>query len=145
MNLNDVQEFIKNNRGLKTLELQDGDFSIKLEWNCGGVAAAAVPVATPAAVQYAEAAEEEGDAGMIPGGHDNAKDILSPLVGTYHELEGAKKVAIGSKLKKGDALCNIEAMKLMNEITIPEDGTIVWMACAEGDTVEYEQLLFRYE
>jgi hypothetical protein len=36
MNLNDVQEFIKNNRGLKTLELQDGDFSIKLEWNCGG-------------------------------------------------------------------------------------------------------------
>lgn len=144
MNLNDVQEFIKNNRGLKTLELQDGDFSIKLEWNCG-VPNAAAPAVAAVAVQYAEAPEEEDGAGMIPGGHDNAKDILSPLVGTYHDLEGSKKVAIGSRLKKGDPLCNIEAMKLMNEITMPEDGAIVWMACAEGDTVEYEQLLFRYE
>ncbi len=145
MDLNDVQEFIKNNRGLKSLELQDGDFSIKLEWNCGGIPAAAAAYAAPAAAEYAEAPEEEGKPGMILGGHDNAKDIVSPLVGTYHDLEGVRKVSIGSKLKKGEALCNIEAMKLMNEITMPEDGTIVWMACAEGDTVEYEQLLFRYE
>ena len=144
MDLNNVQEFIKNNRGLKSLELQDGDFSIKLEWDCAGAAPAAAFSAAPA-VQYAETASQEDKTAVIPGGHDNAKDILSPLVGTYHELEGSKKVAIGSKLKKGEALCNIEAMKLMNEITMPEDGTIVWMACAEGDTVEYEQLLFRYE
>ena len=82
---------------------------------------------------------------MIPGVQDEGKDILSPLVGTYHELEGTKKVSIGSKLKKGAPLCNVEAMKLMNEIVMPEDGEIVWIACSEGDTVEYEQLLFRYK
>lgn len=147
MDLNNVQEFIKNNRGLKSLELQDGDFSIKLEWDCGNAAPVFAPANANAyaAAQTAEAAEEDGKTAVIPGGHDNAKDILSPLVGTYHELEGSKKVAIGNRLKKGEALCNIEAMKLMNEITMPEDGTVVWMACAEGDTVEYEQLLFRYE
>lgn len=145
MELNDVLEFIKKNQGLKSLELQDGDFSIKIEWNVGGAQVVSVPVQTVMACQAPASAEEDGDMGAVPGGHDNAKNITSPLVGTYHELEAARKVTIGSRLKKGDALCNIEAMKLMNEITMPEDGEIVWMACAEGDTVEYEQLLFRYE
>lgn len=145
MELNDVQEFIKKNQGLKSLELHDGDFSIKLEWDCGNTVYVSAPASASAAVQTAGTAEEEGKPGIIPGGHDNAKDILSPLVGTYHDLEGSKKAAIGNRLKKGDPLCHVEAMKLMNEITMPEDGTIVWMACAEGDTVEYEQLLFRYE
>ncbi len=143
MELNDVLEFIKKNQGLKSLELQDGGFSIKIEWNVGGAQVVTGQAQAGAIQQAAPAADEE--TAVIPGGHDNAKDILSPLVGTYHDLEGAKKVSIGSKLKKGEALCNIEAMKLMNEIVMPEDGEIVWMACAEGDTVEYEQLLFRYE
>lgn len=142
MELNDVLDFIKKNQGLKSLELQDGGFSIKIEWNVGGTQIVSVPVQAVAA-QQVDASEEKTS--VIPGGHDNAKDVLSPLVGTYHELEGTKKVSIGSRLKKGDALCNIEAMKLMNEIVMPEDGEIVWMACAEGDTVEYDQLLFRYE
>jgi acetyl-CoA carboxylase biotin carboxyl carrier protein len=142
MELNDVLDFIKKNQGLKSLELQDGGFSIKIEWNVGGAPVVAQPVQSV----IPQTAESNGEpANVIPGGHDNAKDVLSPLVGTYHDLEGARKVSIGSRLKKGDALCNIEAMKLMNEIVMPEDGEIVWMACAEGDTVEYEQLLFRYE
>ena len=142
MELNDVLDFIKKNQGLKSLELQDGDFSIKIEWNVCGAQVVSQPV--QAAIQQTAESNDEPSK-VIPGGHDNAKDVLSPLVGTYHDLEGARKVSIGSRLKKGDALCNIEAMKLMNEIVMPEDGEIVWMACAEGDTVEYEQLLFRYE
>lgn len=140
MELNDVLEFIKKNKGLKSLEVHEGEFGIKIEWEQG----CASPVPSSVAA-VAEEAAAEAKMGVILGGHDNAKDILSPLVGTYHELEGSRKVSIGSRLKKGDALCNIEAMKLMNEIVMPEDGEIVWMACTEGDTVEYEQLLFRYE
>jgi acetyl-CoA carboxylase biotin carboxyl carrier protein len=142
MDLKEVLDFIKKVDGLKSLDLKDGDFEVRLEWGCGPVASsAAAPVAAPAA--EAPAAGEK--AAVIPGVQDEGKDILSPLVGTYHELEGAKKISIGSKLKKGDPLCNIEAMKLMNEIVMPEDGEIVWIACSEGDTVEYEQLLFRYK
>lgn len=142
MDLKEVLDFIKKVDGLKSLDLKDGDFEVRLEWGCGPVAApSAVPVAAPAA----EAPVAGEKAAVIPGVQDEGKDILSPLVGTYHELEGAKKISIGSKLKKGDPLCNIEAMKLMNEIVMPEDGEIVWIACSEGDTVEYEQILFRYK
>lgn len=140
MELNEVLEFIKQNKGLKSMELQQGDFSIKLEWNAD-CAPTAAPSALPVQMDTADGSETT----VIPGGHDNARDVVSPLVGTYHELEGARKVEIGSKLRKGELLCHVEAMKLMNEIVMPEDGEIVWKACAEGDTVEYEQLLFRYE
>jgi|GEM_PF-2730619 len=142
MDLKEVLEFIKKVDGLKSLEIKDGDFDIRLEWGCGQAMAAPAP----AVQQKAEAADEGAkNENVIPGGQDEGKDIFSPLVGTYHELEGTKKVSIGSKLKKGAPLCNIEAMKLMNEIVMPEDGEIVWIACSEGDTVEYEQLLFRYK
>lgn len=141
MDLKQVLDFIKKVDGLKSLELKDGDFDIRLEWGCGEPAVPA-PAAAPAAQATLAAGEKTT---VIPGVQDDGKDILSPLVGTYHELEGTKKVSIGSRLKKGDPLCNIEAMKLMNEIVMPEDGEIVWIACAEGDTVEYEQLLFRYK
>jgi acetyl-CoA carboxylase biotin carboxyl carrier protein len=142
MDLKEVLDFIKKVDGLKSLEIKDGDFDIRIEWGCGQ-AAATVPA--PAAPPKAEGARDGAKADMIPGVLDEGKDILSPLVGTYHDLEGANKVLIGSKLKKGDPLCNIEAMKLMNEIIMPEDGEIIWIACAEGDTVEYDQLLFRYK
>ena len=141
MDLKEVLDFIKKVDGLKSLEIKEGDFDIRLEWGCGQTVAAPVP----AAPQKVEAAADGENISVIPGVQDEGKDILSPLVGTYHELEGAKKVSIGSKLKKGAPLCNIEAMKLMNEIVMPEDGEIVWIACSEGDTVEYEQLLFRYK
>lgn len=143
MDLKEVLDFIKKVDGLKSLEIKDGDFDIRIEWGCGQEVAYVPAPAAAAAPKAASQDTEKTD--VIPGVLDEGKDILSPLVGTYHELEGAKKVSIGSKLKKGHPLCNIEAMKLMNEIIMPEDGEIIWIACAEGDTVEYEQLLFRYK
>ena len=52
-------------------------------------------------------------------------------------------VSIGSKVKKGDVLCIIEAMKLMNEITSDFDGEIVDICVMDGDVVEYGQPLFK--
>ncbi len=76
----------------------------------------------------------------------NEKDIVkSPLVGTYHQAQypDAKPfVEIGSKVKKGDKLCIIEAMKVMNEITAPKDGTVKEIYASEGGVVEFDQKLF---
>jgi acetyl-CoA carboxylase biotin carboxyl carrier protein len=143
MDLKEVLDFIKQVDGLKSFELKEGDFDLRLEWGCGETVYVSAPPETLAAAPAPAASGAATE--VIEGSQDEGKDILSPLVGTYHDLEGAKKVSIGSRLKKGDPLCNIEAMKLMNEIVMPEDGEIVWIACSEGDTVEYEQLLFRYK
>ena len=54
-------------------------------------------------------------------------------------------VEVGRHVKKGDTLCVIEAMKLMNEITAEQDGTIVEICAQNGQAVEYGTPLFRYE
>ncbi len=76
----------------------------------------------------------------------NEKDIVkSPLVGTYHQAQypDAKPfVEVGSKVKKGDKLCIIEAMKVMNEITAPKDGTVKAIYASEGGVIEFDQKLF---
>ena len=72
------------------------------------------------------------------------KRILSPVVGLYHALSGASAVTIGKKVTQGQPVCVIEAMKLMNEIVMPEDGEILFIMAEEGKSVEYGQLLFCY-
>lgn len=147
MDLNSVLKLLKavNETEFSKFEMTDKDFSIRLEKNTGTFVevapAAPMQVAAPpaqAAVQDVGAAAEEKGSGV-----PNAKDILSPLVGIFHPLK--TPVKIGDKLKKGDAICMIEAMKLMNEITMPDDGEIVWIAAEDGDTVEFSQLLFSYK
>ncbi len=144
-----------------TVEMEQEDFYIKLDRNKPAqihVPAhyspaienfAAAPIQTfhaaPAASPPDETAETTTSANpAAPAKAPGSKDITSPLVGIFHELPGDKAVKIGTRLKKGDTVCMVEAMKLMNEIHMPEDGEIVWAALEEGDTVEYEQLLFSY-
>ena len=72
-------------------------------------------------------------------------EITAPLVGTFHQApyKDAKPfVALGQKVKKGQKLCIIEAMKVMNEITSPYDGTILEILAKENDVVEFGKPLF---
>jgi len=72
--------------------------------------------------------------------------ISSPIVGTFYESSAPDKppfVNVGDKVKKGDVLCIIEAMKIMNEITSKYDGEVVEILVKNEDMVEYNQPLFR--
>ena len=72
--------------------------------------------------------------------------VKSPMVGTFYSRPAPDKVAfvhIGSKVKKGDVLCIIEAMKLMNEIESEYDGEIVEILVKENEIVDYGKPLFR--
>ena len=70
--------------------------------------------------------------------------VKAPLVGTYYEAPAPDQppfVRVGKKVKKGDTLCIIEAMKVMNEITAPIDGEIKAIHIKNSDMVMYDQII----
>lgn len=72
--------------------------------------------------------------------------VKSPMVGTFYlkpAPDADPYVSIGDKVKKGDTLCIIEAMKLMNEIESEFDGEIKEILVKDGESVEYGKPLFR--
>ena len=133
--------------GLTGLELVEGDMELRLErqQEVGAVAPAApvMPVAAPAPAAGAEAqaASQEQAAPRKEGAL-----VLSPTVGVFYASpspDARPFVEVGDQVKKGDTLCIIEAMKLMNEIPSEVDGTVAEICVGNGQVVEYNQPLFR--
>ena len=78
--------------------------------------------------------------------NNSFKSVKSPLVGTFYSSGtpvGKPYVEIGSKVKKGEVLCIVEAMKIMNEITAEEDCEIVEVLRSDEDIVEFGMELFK--
>ena len=93
--------------------------------------------AAPAAPAPAPAPAAEADE-PLDMSHTTA--VRAPMVGVFYAAPapGAEPfVQVGSKVKKGDTLCVIEAMKVMNEVTAEQDGEIVDICVKDGDLVEY--------
>ncbi len=77
---------------------------------------------------------------------ENIKIVKSPMVGTFYEKpspDAENYVKLGQKVKKGDILCIIEAMKLMNEIESEFDGEIVEILVKDQEMVDYGKPLFK--
>lgn len=124
---------LMNELGLTRLSLTEKEESIQLsrEGTSGGAASAAAP-------QRAEPAAPEAPA--------LSAAVPSPMVGVVYLApapDAAPYVSVGSAVKKGDVLCIIEAMKLMNEIVAEQDGTIAEVCVENAQVVEYGQPLFR--
>ena len=127
-------------RKLSEFELETEDFSIALKTQAPApviqAAAPAVPSAAPtAAPATAPAAADDTPAGTR---------VEAPLVGMFYVSPSPEEppfVEVGQKVKKGDTLCIIEAMKTMNEISAPCDGTVSRFFVQTGDMVEYKQLI----
>ncbi len=74
------------------------------------------------------------------------KIIKSPIIGTFYAAAAPGKpafVTVGSQVKKGTVVCIVESMKLMNEINSDYDGTVEEIYVSDGQSVEYDQPLFR--
>jgi acetyl-CoA carboxylase biotin carboxyl carrier protein len=101
---------------------------------------ALAPVAAPSAESVAAAREDEARASYL--------EVKSPMVGTYYFAPepGAKQyVSIGERISKGQTLCIIEAMKIMNEIESEFDGVVREILVDNSQPVEYGQVLFRID
>lgn len=98
--------------------------------------AAPAPVAAPEAVE----------APAAPAPEAAGKDVPAPMVGVVYlqaNPDADPYVQVGDSVKKGQVLCLIEAMKLMNEIVAPQDGVVSAILVENENIVEYGQALFR--
>ena len=136
MNLEEIEKLMKllENSSLSYLEVEENGLKIKLDKNSG---------TRETVVTKSE--KEEGVSNLAPTLEETGNAVTAPLVGTFHQApyKDAKPfVSVGSKVKKGDKLCIIEAMKVMNEITAKESGTIKKILVNDDQMVEYGQKLF---
>ena len=121
-------------RNLSAFSLKCEDFQIRIEAQQAPVtvAAPAVAVAAPAAAATPQAQPAA------------ASPVEAPLVGIFYSAPAPEEppfIEVGQQVKKGDTLFIIEAMKTMNEITAPCDGTVSRILAQNGDMVEYKQVL----
>ncbi|MGB2263054.1 MAG: acetyl-CoA carboxylase biotin carboxyl carrier protein [Candidatus Puniceispirillaceae bacterium] len=135
---------ILDDAGLAELEYETDDVAIRLSRVSGAAPVAAVaPVAAPApaalpAAPAAPAADSAADLSAHPGA------VTSPMVGTAYispEPGAAAFVEEGSAVKKGQTLLIVEAMKVMNPITAPTDGTVSKILVKNAQPIEFGEVL----
>jgi len=133
-------------KNLGVFELEIEGLKVKIARNAPAAApalvAAPLPAGTPQTPEAAAAAEAHSQALEAAKGHHI---ITSPMVGTFYRAPdptSAPFIDIGDTVKKGQTLCIIEAMKLMNEIEADIDGTIAEIYVDNARPVEFGQKLF---
>jgi acetyl-CoA carboxylase biotin carboxyl carrier protein len=154
MNLDEIKQILEMMREheLAEFELERDDFKLRLRKNAAGqwttqvpqmnFVAGPAPTTAPAAVP----ASSVGEPVLTAADEDVDFTIVkSPIVGTFYRAAepGAKPfVELGDQVRKGQVICIIEAMKLMNEITAESDGELVKAYVENGQAVQYGERLF---
>ena len=145
---------VMEDRGLTRVRVEEPDgTAVELER-----ASAAQPVAVPmpmpsamaapvAAPATAPAAATE-PAAQVPAAAPEPKgtEVTAPMVGVFYAAPAPGDepfVRVGSKVKAGETLCIIEAMKVLNEVTAEADGEVLEICVADGDLVEFGSCLMR--
>ena len=105
-----------------------------------------IEASAPMSVPVVKKEEEKGIVAVDEAKEENYKIIKSPMVGTFYASSAPDKdpfVKVGDRISKGQVVCIVEAMKLMNEIESEFDGEIVEICVKNEDVVEYGTPLFK--
>ncbi len=140
MNEADIRKYAELMRELELtgLEITEGDRVVRLERSAPETVRVPVAPAAPAASAAAEMPARSAAESLV--------SVTSPLVGVFYASpaeNAAPYVSVGDRVTKGQTLCIVEAMKLMNEVTAEEDGVIAEICVVNGQVVEYGTELFR--
>ena len=140
MNFKEIQELIRivDESGLTTVEVEQDGFKIVLKKKIEKIISSerVEPTYTGPSQEHQMTGEERKD----------FETIKSPIVGTFYSSSSPGQppfVTVGTKVAKGEILCIIEAMKLMNEIEAEEDVVILEILVQDGQMIEYGHPLFR--
>lgn len=144
---------VMEDRGLTRVRVEEPDgTAVELER-----ASAAQPVAVPmpmpgavaapvAAPTVASAAPEPAAQAPVAAPEPKGTEVTAPMVGVFYAAPAPGDepfVHVGSKVKAGETLCIIEAMKVLNEVTAEADGEVLEICVADGDLVEFGSCLMR--
>ena len=151
MNLKDIQNLIKfvakSGANEVKLEMEDLKITIRTGTESKGQTIVHTEAPTMGVAPAAPAAPQPAPAAEAPAEDPSSKYITvkSPIIGTFYRKPAPDKPVfkgVGDKIKEGDVLCIIEAMKLFNEIESEVSGTIVKVLVEDSTPVEFDQPLF---
>ncbi|MEM7050484.1 MAG: acetyl-CoA carboxylase biotin carboxyl carrier protein [Acidobacteriota bacterium] len=151
MTFEQIKELIElvGKRELSGLEIERSGFRLKVDGKSAPVALApaaapaveVVAAPAPTAVAAPVVVEEEPAEAVDEGGHT----VTSPIVGTFYSSPSPDAdafVAVGDRVRQGQVLCIVEAMKIMNEIEADAAGVVKQILPKNGQAVEYGEPLF---
>lgn len=145
---------VMEDRGLTRVRVEEPDgTAVELE-RAGAAQPVAVPmpmpgaVTAPAVAPVAMPAAAPEPAAQAPAAAPEPKgtEVTAPMVGVFYAAPAPGDepfVRVGSKVKAGETLCIIEAMKVLNEVTAEADGEVLEICVADGDLVEFGSCLMR--
>lgn len=149
MDFKEIKELIKvfDKSELNKLKVKDGEFEISLQkgFESGIAQAPLVSSVAPAPIQPVPA--------LVPATNEKKQEVFgdlikSPMVGSFYSAPSPESpifASVGDVIKKGQTLCILEAMKIMNEVEAEFDCKILKVLVENGSPVEYDMPLFEVE
>ncbi|MGR6980890.1 acetyl-CoA carboxylase biotin carboxyl carrier protein [Testudinibacter sp. P27/CKL/0425] len=136
--------------GIMEIEISEGEESVRISRGTPAPAAVqyTLPAAAPAAAPVAAAPAATAPAAAPAVAEISGHVVRSPMVGTFYRSpspEASPFVEVGSSVKVGDALCIVEAMKMMNRIEADKAGVVKAILVNDGEAVEFDQSLIIIE
>jgi acetyl-CoA carboxylase biotin carboxyl carrier protein len=147
MNLKEIREILELLKGTDVTELEvvRGENALKVRRGPSGEMPPVAVVQTPTPPRTASAAEAPAPPPEKEPPKTAFKEIVSPIVGTFYRApapDAAPFVEVGSRVTKGQVLCIVEAMKIMNQIESDASGVVMAILVENAQPVAYGQPLF---
>jgi len=151
MELQAIKELIAavDKSSITKFKFESDDFKLKLEKEQANVAHAVVQSVNPVEADVLTTVTEVPVQNVVKTEvAKSAIDVVAPLVGVFYEASGPgiePFVKVGQSVNEGDTVCILEAMKVLNEIKAPATGVVTQIYVANGDVVEFGQVLMEID
>lgn len=152
MDLRKIKKLIEmlQESDLNEIEVKEGEESVRINRKKESVIHTSTPISAGQNLNQSSAPLPHTDSSEIESEQaaEDLNHITSPMVGTFYRKPAPDKEAfieVGQTVKKGDTVCIIEAMKMMNQVKSEFDGKVIAINIEDGDPVEFGQELISIE
>ncbi len=139
--INQLSELLKH-QDLTEIEVEYDDFRVKVRKEAAQILTQP-GIATSTTVSAASSGDAASSSGAV---QENFIEIKSPMVGTFYAApspDAEPFIKVGDRVKKGDPLCIVEAMKIMNELPSESEGEVVEICVNDGDAISFGQVIIK--
>ena len=152
MDLRKIKKLIEmlQESDLNEIEVKEGEESVRINRKKESVIHTSTPISAGQNLNQSSAPLPQTDSSEIESEQaaEDLNHITSPMVGTFYRKPAPDKepfIEVGQTVKKGDTVCIIEAMKMMNQVKSEFDGKVIAINIEDGDPVEFGQELISIE